>query len=205
MTPNPNPSPERERLKYYPDYIDDPDGLERFRQAVLSNSGHDMAAVNHNSLGRLIDTIERLRRERDAALSPQTLAAPGEVEHIADAGNMVEVECIRRAIWGYVNAQPEDAAMLPLVQFLANRDVFLAEAIAPATVAAANDEAFTRGVEAAAKVADAEERAADAEMASYDSYGGPPLPARAAEAQRRGAARSIAAAIRLLPQGGGRA
>lgn len=84
MTPNPNPSPELPaRLKYYPDYIDDPDGLERFRQAVRSNAGHDMADVNYNSLGRLIDTIERLRSERDTALSPQTLPAPGEVEKAA--------------------------------------------------------------------------------------------------------------------------
>lgn len=46
------------------------------------------------------------------------------------AANDEGVESIRRAIWGYVNAQPEDAAVLPVVQFLANRDVFLAEAIA---------------------------------------------------------------------------
>lgn len=59
-----------ERLKYYPDFIDDPDGLERLRQAVKSNGGHDMAAVNHNTLGRLIDTIERLRHE--VALSKPT-------------------------------------------------------------------------------------------------------------------------------------
>jgi hypothetical protein len=53
--------------RQYPDYIDDPDGLERFRHDVTRNPGHDMAAVNYNSLGRLIDTIERLRRERDQA------------------------------------------------------------------------------------------------------------------------------------------
>lgn len=52
------------RLKNYPDYIDDADGLERLRQDVKSSSGHDMAALNYNSLGRLIDTIERLRYDR---------------------------------------------------------------------------------------------------------------------------------------------
>ncbi len=52
----------REKLLYgSPDYLDDPEGLERFRQAVLTHSGHDMAVLNHNSLARLIDTIERLR------------------------------------------------------------------------------------------------------------------------------------------------
>lgn len=53
----------------YPDYVDDPDGLARFREQVRHGRGHDMAICNNNSLGRLIDTIERLRAERDAALS----------------------------------------------------------------------------------------------------------------------------------------
>lgn len=50
-----------DRLTGYPDFIDDPDGLQRLRNAVERNSGHDMATLNHNSLGRLIDTIERLK------------------------------------------------------------------------------------------------------------------------------------------------
>jgi hypothetical protein len=63
-----------EKLKPgYPDYVDDPDGLDRFREQVKRESGHDMAVCNNNSLGRLIDTIERLRFERDQALS--TLSA----------------------------------------------------------------------------------------------------------------------------------
>ncbi|MCB4863317.1 hypothetical protein K7W03_27480, partial [Sphingobium sp. PNB] len=67
----------RKRLKYYPDFIDDPDGLERLRHDVKTHGGHDMAAVNHNTLGRLIDTIERLRQERDAALSSVEPAGNG--------------------------------------------------------------------------------------------------------------------------------
>lgn len=52
---------QRKLKPQYPDYVDDPDGLARFRQDVIVNDGHDMAPVNYNSLGRLIDTIERLR------------------------------------------------------------------------------------------------------------------------------------------------
>jgi len=49
-----------ERLSHYPDYIDDPEGLERFRVSVIeARDRHDMAPVNFNSLGRLIDTIDR--------------------------------------------------------------------------------------------------------------------------------------------------
>lgn len=58
-------------------------------------------------------------------------------------------------------------------------------------------------IEECAKVAEAEATAADREITSYDSYGGPELPARRAEVQRRGAARTIAQAIRALDSGGG--
>jgi hypothetical protein len=64
---------------WYPDYVSDADGLERFRRAVQCNDGHDMAAVNHNSLGRLIDTIERLRFERDAARAALAALAPAAI------------------------------------------------------------------------------------------------------------------------------
>ena len=56
-----------ERLSHYPDYLDDPQGLELFRSLVLAQPDrHDMAPVNFNSLARLLDTIERLK----ATLSP---------------------------------------------------------------------------------------------------------------------------------------
>ena len=88
LAPEPAPTCEdvtqAEKLKgEYPDYLSDPVGLERFRQAVLHNSGHDMAAVNHNSLGRLIDTIERLRFERDEARRLARPDAGDEVERVA--------------------------------------------------------------------------------------------------------------------------
>jgi hypothetical protein len=56
-----------QRVSGYPDYIDDPDGLERFRLGVLeARNRHDMAPVNFNSLARLLDTIERLRLAANA-------------------------------------------------------------------------------------------------------------------------------------------
>lgn len=53
--------PSANKLYQGPDYIDDPDGLERWRQAAIKGRGHDMAPININTLRRLIDTIERLR------------------------------------------------------------------------------------------------------------------------------------------------
>jgi hypothetical protein len=70
-----------------------------------------------------------LERHPYLPLIEQTIASLATVAAANDEG----VESIRRAIWGYVNAQPEDAATLSVVQFLANRDVFLSEAIALAT------------------------------------------------------------------------
>ena len=62
------------RLSGYPDYLDDPAGLERFRQSVVEcRDRHEMASVNYNSLARLIDTIERLRLSADtSALEAET-------------------------------------------------------------------------------------------------------------------------------------
>lgn len=193
MTPNLNPSPEREAL-----------AVEISRIAGCQ--------VGSNRTKRLVDFIIA----RDAALSPQSLPAPGEVEararnlYLLQGDNARMAEALRQcreqfafyACEHYAAGKSEKGDTNTRFADISNKAL---TAVKPATVAASNDEAFTRGVEAAAKVADAEERAADAEMASYDSYGGPPLPARAAEAQRRGAARSIAAAIRLLSQGGGKA
>lgn len=60
----PQPSELVERLKrQYPTYLNDRDGLKMFRDAVLHADGHDMAAVNHNSLGRLLDTISDLEAQ----------------------------------------------------------------------------------------------------------------------------------------------
>ena len=51
-----------ERLSGYPTYLEDTEGLARFRAVVLEASDrHDMAPVNLNSLARLLDTIEVLR------------------------------------------------------------------------------------------------------------------------------------------------
>jgi len=180
MTPNPNPSPElRTRLKYYPDYIDDPDGLERFRQAVLSNSGHDMAAVNHNSLGRLIDTIERLRRERDAALS-QTLPAPGEVDY-AEAARAIFEACPDR----FMRAEQ----CHPAIDALAQAGFF-------ATVAAANDE----GVAAAAS----EALEGIVEHAETRIQDGIEMGATVWRLALEDIVRDARAAIRLLSQGAGK-
>jgi len=66
-----------ERLTHYPDYIDDPEGLERFRTSVIeARDRHDMAPVNFNSLGRLIDTIDRLA----ALQSPPPIVEEGRRE-----------------------------------------------------------------------------------------------------------------------------
>jgi hypothetical protein len=65
----------------YPDYLDDPDGLDRFRQSVRVNSGHDMALVNYNSLGRLIDTIDRLTRQQAEA---RATSGAGDRERLTD-------------------------------------------------------------------------------------------------------------------------
>lgn len=43
-----------------PDYLDDAEGLGRWRDEARRGHGHDMASVNINSLRRLIDTIDRL-------------------------------------------------------------------------------------------------------------------------------------------------
>lgn len=51
----------RDQLLYgAPDYLDDAEGLERWRDEARRGSGHDMAPININSLRRLIDTIDRL-------------------------------------------------------------------------------------------------------------------------------------------------
>lgn len=42
---------------HYVDLMDD-EALARYRQSVMTNPGHDMAAVNHNSLRRLIARID---------------------------------------------------------------------------------------------------------------------------------------------------
>ena len=65
------------RLTNYPDYINDPEGLERIRAGLLEvQEWHDLpgAIVNCNSLARLLDTIEMLRakvasREAEAPVS----------------------------------------------------------------------------------------------------------------------------------------
>ena len=84
MTPPPNEQVEAvaqtKRISGYCDYIDDPDGLERFRSGVFeARDRHDMAPVNFNSLARLIDTIERLRSERDAAIAAMPARPAAEV------------------------------------------------------------------------------------------------------------------------------
>lgn len=70
----------------YPDYLDDPEGLERFRDAVRENRGHDMAAVNHNSLGRLIDTIDRLKHRMSHSL-------PGDFGEVRCAHEAYQGQC----------------------------------------------------------------------------------------------------------------
>lgn len=44
------------------DYLQDPEGLERFRSLAVEQSGHKMAPININSLRRLLDTISRLKQ-----------------------------------------------------------------------------------------------------------------------------------------------
>jgi hypothetical protein len=127
-----------------------------------------------------------------AALSPQTLPAPGEVERI------------RRAIWRFFSEQDEAAQSLSAFAFLGNRDDLLAQAIALATVAAANDEGereegYARGyrhaIDDAAKVA--EDLTFGTEISEWLAMTKKDVSARACD--------ECAAAIRLLSQGGGKA
>lgn len=64
----------------YPTYLDDPEGLARFRQNVLeARDRHAMAPINLNSLARLIDTIETLRAQLSAfspSERPEPVACP---------------------------------------------------------------------------------------------------------------------------------
>ncbi len=199
MTPNPNPSPELMACPFCGSAEVYPQNGDAWRRDT-GTPFQFIWCIRCNTKGAEHPTeAEAITAWNTRAALSQTLPAPGEVEHIADAGNMVEVECIRRAIWGYVNAQPEDAAMLPLVQFLANRDVFLAEAIALATVAAANDEGVA---EHAAQFADGVAEGAQSLYAlaarDRDTVG----TLIHGEAVR--VAKHIASAIRLLPQGAGK-
>ena len=119
------------------------------------------------------------------ALSPQTLPAPGEVERLREALTKAKQAARYVAVGdGYYDPYASHIEAVDAVV-----DAALSSSASPekplATVAAANDEAFARGVEAAAKVVDAMTDAEDDASAFL-----------ALDAAR--------AAIRLLSQGGGK-
>lgn len=58
------------RPTHYPDYLDDPEGFERLREAARTKDGHAFTACNNNSVWRLVETIERLKRAVEIAASP---------------------------------------------------------------------------------------------------------------------------------------
>ncbi|PTQ64472.1 hypothetical protein C8J45_103322 [Sphingomonas sp. PP-CE-3G-477] len=161
MTPNPNPSPE-------------------LRVAALNDIARVVVkAIEAGSCADIWSSEMLPALNRFAALSPQTLPAPGEVHEFAGmtAGEAIEATrgndtLMRDLSFAYVAAKN-----MPGIASVIDR---AREALA--TVAAANDEAFARGVEAAAKVA-------ERWMSPSAELTAPNLPA----------------AIRLLSQGGGKA
>jgi hypothetical protein len=83
----------RDQLLYgSPDYLDDPDGLARWREVSKQHGGHDKAPINIHSLRRLLDTIERLRSALRAHPAPdQSAHCSGEVvEGLRIAAGIVE-------------------------------------------------------------------------------------------------------------------
>jgi len=158
MTPNPNPSPELRAL------------VQSF---LISLTGGGRNAANTLSINH--DELAKLVKDAEAALSQQTLPAPGEDRTDAQLLRLIAKDHARLAPNAYHTAET-------LVQ-IADR----IEALA--TVAAANDEGFVRGIEAAAKVAD-----------DYEQHTGDP----AFDAATDVAAVTIAERIRLLSQGEGK-
>lgn len=198
MTPNPNPSPEGN------DHARGP--IWREVQSIQTQAGREDWPV------------DRYRAVLLATLSPQTLPAPGEVVEAPENGEPdPEWRAIRRAIDQFVGRVPviskhraihnttlaETVARLDaagdreaadtivwLCWFRAldrERERFLLADAAEKSATVA--EAYARGVEAAAKVAD-----------EYEQHTGDP----AFDAATDVAAVTIAERIRLLPQGGGK-
>ena len=172
-----------QRLKrQYPDYLDDPDGLERFRQAVLTNSGHDMAAVNHNSLGRLLDTIERLRGERDAAFATtppksgdavrEAVARLSQIEGFFTAAGHAEWSADLRTILAALSAnQGGDAGEYVLVPRELLREWYTASFAAEIELTHADDDAECRPTPQHMREMEAMLAASPARTALSDSEG----------------------------------
>ncbi|TCQ04074.1 hypothetical protein [Sphingomonas sp. PP-CC-3A-396] len=188
MTPNPNPSPELQAVEA---------ARVRVRDSQIS-AGGDNVEVNFRALMDLFGAI--------TALSPQTLPAPGEVER------SFRNESLDQAVRRLTKEAIADSLAVITKSFddlFADRDewrtqhealleVRQQDLASLATVAAANDEAFARGVEASAKVLDA--RVSRIKSLYADEIGMSDMRV-ACEME----AEAGAAAIRLLSQGGGKA
>lgn len=64
----------------YPDFIQDREGLERWRASALEGSGHDMAHVNKNTLHRFVQTVDNL----EAALADARRQIAGYQHHLRE-------------------------------------------------------------------------------------------------------------------------
>jgi hypothetical protein len=161
MTPNPNPSPELiEALKAW-----QPEGDDRVRPLLLAEADR-RDAVEYN-VTDANHVIAFLLARLDAALSPQTLPAPGEVEDPDHQYAVVSADYRRPFLAGAyatleaaLRAQDGKPDRWHIYHRLA------------ATVAAANDEAFARGVEAAAKWHDQQVIYAAGRQATHELAGG---------------------------------
>lgn len=200
MTPNPNPSPElREAI------------------AAAKIKARDVLGIAWHNL----EEISRFELVL-AALSPQTLPAPGEVElpteeQLGDwlvencgkgiphgeardrAGMLHGLAYVLRQIEGtnsYTVHIGQCNSATSAIRMALNH--FAREALA--TVAAANDEGVAEAIEAAAKVCDDLASTAASIQAAIELSGGE---APIKNAQRE-AAETLAAAIRLLSQGEGK-
>lgn len=58
------------RLGRYPDFLEDQDGLDRWRETAAIGNGHDMASANKNTIQRFVQTIDRLKLALAATPTP---------------------------------------------------------------------------------------------------------------------------------------
>ncbi|MES3054941.1 hypothetical protein O6V14_04795 [Sphingomonas faeni] len=196
MTPNPNPSPESVKL---------------VASALCRAAGMDPeggARTGYSWIDHEADARTLL-----AALSPQTLPAPGEVERYTEdsvramlrgttKGETLRAWCKANDVnptHAYEFADGKRNAPADLLGAMGlDRTIVVAHPSPTlATVAAANDEGVAEAIEAAAKVAD--DLCADMTAEADAEPGVITKLLHRASAQT---AEKIAAAIRLLPQGG---
>lgn len=73
----------------YPDFVEDSDGLDRWRQHAREGSGHAMAEANKNTLFRMVQTIDQLKWDLAQARASSVPAMEGETARLREAFSFV--------------------------------------------------------------------------------------------------------------------